>query len=191
MRIFLRGRNRAIAVRGDENFHLHGDFEDDRRAHTHRERIVRSVERALGRHRAGDGFHGEGNDGRSRNKQQNVFVHRHRRSGFSLRPVGVGVEHLYGNGHGRLDARAMLVGLPVNDEIGNGRLGRKRTRTDERERICRIFGHEIGEDERIIFQLRLLDAGVELALCLNADLFVQPAERVAADGTGAFIRLEI
>lgn len=106
-------------------------------------------------------------------KSQDVLVHRHRRSGLALDAVGVGIQDLDGNGDGRLDARALLVGLPIDIDIGHGRLGREGTRADERERICRIFGDEIGECERIIFKLRLLDAGIEYLFRLNAYFFRQ------------------
>ena len=75
--VFLCGGNGAIAVGRHQQFHLHGDLENNGSTHADGKRVVGRVEGALGGHGADHAFHREGHDGRRRNEEENVLVHRH------------------------------------------------------------------------------------------------------------------
>ena len=191
LRVFLSGRNRTISVRRNQKLHLHGDFENDGRTHADGEGIVRRVERPLGSDGADDAFDRKRHNGRRRHEKKHVFVERDRRSRLALGARSVHIKDLDGNRDGRLNAGALFIRLAVYVEIGDRSLGREGASADERQRICRIFGHEVGKFQRIVFKLRLLDAGVEYLFRLNTYFFRQAVQRIARNGAGALIRLKI
>ena len=188
LRVLLCGRDGAVAVAGEKEFHLHGDFEDQREAGADVKGAGRGVERPFGRNAGRDRRHRKGHHGCGRNVHEYILLKNDLARCPALRAGRVEVDDFDGDRNGTLYAGALTVRLLVHDKVCHRSLGSKGARRNKCKRICRIGGRGIDEGDGIIFKPRLDDPRVEDFFRLDAHLFAKTVQRIARDGPGAMVR---
>ena len=188
LRIFLCGRDGAVAVAGKKQFHLHGDFKDQREAGTDVKGARRRVKSPLGGNAGGDGRHRKGHNRCGRHVHEHVLLKDDLAGRSAFRAGGVEVDDFDGHRDRTLHAGALTVRLLVHDKVCHRSLRSEGARRDKRERICRVCGRGVHEGDGIIFEPRLDDPRVEDFFRLDAHLFAKTVQRIACDGPGAMVR---